>query len=158
MTAERESTGRPRRTRPVSAFNVVLLAVAVLLVYIAGANLDRSVRAARADGTPGTFTAARLDCVQHPGHESCTCYGSYRSHDGAAERDQVYLYGGDRESCRIGEGTAAVDIGAANRVYGPEGSREWIFTVVLLVAGAALGVRSGLPVVAVLRRAGRHGT
>lgn len=153
-----EKRGRRRRTRPFSAFSVVMLAVAVLLVHLSVSNLDRSIRAARADGVPGSFIATRLDCVQHPGHESCTCYGSYRSLDGGTELDEVYLYGSDRRSCRIGVETAAVDIGAVNRVYGPEGSREWIFTVGLLAAGVGLLVKTGLPLVAAVRGAGRRNT
>ena len=149
---------RGHRGRPSSAFTVVLLVVAALLIHLGASNLDRGIRAATADGTPGVFTATRLDCVQHPGHESCTCYGDYRAHDGR-ERREVYLYGGDRRTCRIGAATAAVDVGAANRVYGPEGSREWILTAVLLLAGLALLARTGLTLASALRtgRAPRTG-
>lgn len=128
----------PGRRGGSRAFGAALLALALLLVYLGAANLDRGVRAARADGTPGVFTAARVDCVQHPGHESCTCYGGFRSQDGQVEREDVYLYGSGREECRIGTGAAAVDIGAANRVYGPEGSREWMLTAGVMAAGLAL--------------------
>ncbi|MFD6949718.1 hypothetical protein A6A08_01325 [Nocardiopsis sp. TSRI0078] len=121
------------------AFTVVLVLLAALVVYMGASNIDRSLRAARAEGEPGTFTASRLDCVQHPGHESCTCYGSYAPDAGGAERADVYLYGRDRETCPIGEPTEAIDIGAASRVYGPEGSNEWVMTAGVVLVGLAIG-------------------
>ncbi|GLU48691.1 hypothetical protein [Nocardiopsis ansamitocini] len=141
MTGQRAGAGS-RRRGPSPAFNLALLTLALLLVYLAVSNLDRGIRAATADGAPGTFTAASLACIQHPGHESCTCYGTYTADDGAAPRDDVYLYGADRATCVIDQDTRAVDIGAPNRVYGPEGSREWMFTAGLLLAGLALATAS----------------
>ncbi|NYH50598.1 hypothetical protein HNR06_000187 [Nocardiopsis arvandica] len=126
-----------RRRSP--AFTVVMLLVAVLVVSLGAANADRSLRAARAEGTPGTFTGTRLDCVQHPGHESCTCYGTYVPDTGGPERTDVYLYGRERQSCPMGESAPAVDVGAASRVYGPEGSNEWIMTAAMVLAGLGLG-------------------
>jgi hypothetical protein len=128
---------RPRRRIP--AFTVVLLLVAGLIVYLGASNIDRSLRAARADGVAGTFTATAIDCVQHPGHESCTCYGTYVPDSGGTERADVYLYGRDRQTCPVGEATSAVDVGSVNRVYGPEGSSEWIMTVGMIVVGLGVG-------------------
>lgn len=122
-----------------SAFSVVLLLVAVLIVYLAASNVDRSLRAARADGAPGTFTGTRVDCVQHPGHESCTCYGTYMPDTGGPERTDVYLYGRNSETCPVGEEATAVDVGSASRVYGPEGSNEWIMTAAMMLVGLGLG-------------------
>ncbi|MFB8765235.1 hypothetical protein [Nocardiopsis alba] len=125
--------------RRISAFNVVLLLVAALVVYMGASNVDRSLRAARADGTPGTFSATSLDCIQHPGHESCTCNGTYVPESGGEELTDIYLYGADRRTCHIGGRTAAVDVGSVNRVYGPEGSNEWIMTAGLILFGLGLG-------------------
>ncbi len=125
--------------RRISAFNVVLLLVAALVVYMGASNVDRSLRAARADGTPGTFSATSLDCVQHPGHESCTCHGTYVPESGGEELTDIYLYGADRQTCQVGSRTAAVDVGSVNRVYGPEGSNEWIMTAGLILFGLGLG-------------------
>ncbi|WP_047870512.1 hypothetical protein [Nocardiopsis sp. RV163] len=127
------------RRREGGAFALVLLALAVLVVLTGLSNLDRSIRAARAEGSPGTFTASRLDCVQHPGHESCTCYGSYVPDTDGPERSDVYLYGRDRETCPVGEPTEAIDIGATSRVYGPEGSNEWVMTAGVIAVGLAAG-------------------
>ncbi|WP_051415463.1 hypothetical protein [Nocardiopsis sp. CNT312] len=127
------------RARRGGAFTAVFLLVAGMLVYMGASNMDRSIRAARAEGEPGTFTASHVDCVQHPGHESCTCYGTYVPDDGGPERGDIYLYGRDRETCLIGEPDEAVDIGAASRVYGPEGSNEWMMTAAVIAAGVAMG-------------------
>ncbi|MFE1077107.1 hypothetical protein ACFW31_01195 [Nocardiopsis alba] len=136
MTAERNRFG---------AFNVVILLFALLLVYLGATNIDRGVRAATADGVAGSFTASDLSCVQHPGHESCTCDGAYLSDDGALEREEVYMYGRDRESCLLGDPVAAVDIGARTRVYGPEGSHEWIWIAGMIALGAGLGAWGARP-------------
>jgi hypothetical protein len=133
------------------AFNAVILVVAALITAMALTGVERSVRAATADGGPGRFTAERVDCTQHPGHESCTCYGEYLPDDGSAPRTDVYLYGRDRETCRIGTSVAAVDIGSRTRVYGPEGSREWLWTAGMALAGLGLGAWSVRPL---LRRRG----
>lgn len=129
------SAGRRRG----SAFSVVLLLVAVLIVYLGASNVDRSLRAARAEGESGTFTGTRVDCVQHPGHESCTCYGSYVPDAGGPERDDIYLYGRNSKTCPVGEEAPAIDVGSASRVYGPEGSNEWIMTAGVILFGLGLG-------------------
>ncbi|MBG0823472.1 hypothetical protein HS048_22330 [Planomonospora sp. ID91781] len=125
------------RGRP-SAFGVLAALAGVFLLCLAVPGVGPSLRAARADGVPGLFTARELTCVRHPGHESCTWTGEFRSGDGAVRRQGVALYGSDRESLRPGQETAAVDVGRPHRVYGPGGSREWVFTALLLAAGLGL--------------------
>ncbi|WP_063780688.1 hypothetical protein [Nonomuraea sp. SBT364] len=120
------------------AFTVVLTLVAVFLLYLAVPNAGTAVRAARADGVPGTFTPRDLTCVVHPGHESCVWTGEFRSGDGSADRSGVELYGSDRYSNRAGEPVRAVDIGLAHRVYGPGGSNEWVFTALMIAIGLAI--------------------
>ncbi|MFB9723226.1 hypothetical protein [Planobispora longispora] len=110
----------------------------ILLLYLSIPNIGPAVRAARADGVSGVFTARTLDCVQHPGHESCTWIGDFRSAAGRTVRPSVALYGSSRESLTAGATTPAVDTGRANRVYGPGGSSEWIFTSLLAGTGLAL--------------------
>ncbi|MFW6640239.1 hypothetical protein ACOALZ_09365 [Nocardiopsis algeriensis] len=82
-------------------------------------------------------TPARLDCIQHPGHESCACYGACVPDSGDAERSGIY--GRGRDACHVGVATEAVDIGAVSRVYGPEGSKEWIVTAGVIATGLVLG-------------------
>jgi hypothetical protein len=119
-----------------------LTLVGVLLLYVAVPNIGPVVRAARADGLAGVFTAERLHCVRHPGHESCNWIGRFRSDDGTVRRTGVTFYGSTRDSHRAGEETRALDIGRSNRIYGPEGSSEWVFTMLMLLAG--LGILSRL--------------
>ncbi|MGN9837145.1 hypothetical protein ACTMTI_03365 [Nonomuraea sp. H19] len=126
-----------RRTRS-PAFTTVLTLIAAFLLYLAVPNLGTAVRAARADGAHGVFTARELTCVRHPGHESCVWIGEFRSDDGSIARPGVEMYGSDRYSNRAGERTRAVDIGLAGRVYGPGGSNEWVFTALLLASGLAI--------------------
>lgn len=133
---EAVSGSRPApRRRP--AFPLVVLALAVFLVYLGAGNADRAIRAARADGEPGRFTAAAAQCVSHLGHQSCTCHGDYRSDDGTVEMAGVFLAGGDG-TCEAGTRSAAVDIGSTTRVYHPDGSNEWAATAGLVLLGAGM--------------------
>ncbi|GAA3203341.1 hypothetical protein [Nonomuraea helvata] len=125
-------------SRRSPAFTVALTLFACLLAYLATPNLGTVVRAARADGTPGVFVPRELFCIQHPGHESCVWTGDFRSDDGAVSRSGVEMYGSDRTTHRAGQPARAVDVGAANRVYGPGGSNEWIVTALLLASAAAI--------------------
>ncbi|MFC6081810.1 hypothetical protein [Sphaerisporangium aureirubrum] len=128
---------RPRRPRS-PAFTVALALVAVFLVYLAVPNVGPTLRAARADGAPGMFTARKLDCVLHVGHEACTWSGDFRADRGGVDRPDVVMYGADREMLQQGQRTQAFDVGRTNLVYGPGGSNEWVFTFLLLLAGVAL--------------------
>lgn len=128
--------------RPSLPFSLALLLLAALAAYVGVAGLDQSLRAARGEGVPGTFTATSLSCVQHPGHESCTCSGTFRPGTGEADRN-VQLHAAGHDTCREGEPVPAVDAGAANRVYGPDGSREWLFSLALLAGATA--VCAGVP-------------
>ncbi|MEQ4721841.1 hypothetical protein [Nonomuraea sp. B19D2] len=126
----------PGRRSP--AFTVALTLFACLLAYLATPNLGTVVRAARADGRPGVFVPRELSCIQHPGHESCVWIGEFRSDDGAVVRSGIEMYGSDRATHRAGEPARALDVGAANRVYGPSGSNEWVVTALLLASAAAI--------------------
>jgi peptidoglycan/LPS O-acetylase OafA/YrhL len=127
---------RPRRPRsPV--FTIALALLAILLVYLAVPNIGPTLRAARADGVPGEFTARELYCVQHPGHETCTWSGEFRA-DGGGVRADVAFYGADREMLQQGQRARAFDVGRSGQVYGPGGSNEWVLTFLLLLAGLAL--------------------
>ncbi|MER7500953.1 hypothetical protein AB0L05_04215 [Nonomuraea pusilla] len=115
------------------------LAVAgLLLLFMSVPELGPTIRAARADGVSGVFTATQLRCVRHPGHESCVWAGDFASADGRVLRHGVELYGSDRDTLAVGRTTRAVDTGRETRVYGPDGSGEWIFTTVLALAGLAV--------------------
>ncbi|UQX05356.1 hypothetical protein [Streptomyces sp. RerS4] len=138
-----ERTGGPaphtRTARGPSGFvSSLVLMAAALMLYVSLPNLGNALRAATADGVPGTFTASRLTCVQHPGHETCEWTGTFRAAEGARAREDVKLYGTGRGSLAMGEAAPAMDVGNPGRVYRPGGSHEWIFTFALLAAGYAL--------------------
>ena len=147
---------RIRRVARPSAFSLVLLVAALLLGYVGWAGWEQGVRAARGEGTTGTFVVSSLSCVRHPGHESCVCQGTFSpdlpdspgSQEGAEdERGEraVRLHAAGRTDCVEGVEIAAVDAGAAGRVYGPGGSREWVLSVVLMLVGGggAMSVVAG---------------
>ncbi|MFC4057214.1 hypothetical protein ACFOWE_02845 [Planomonospora corallina] len=119
-------------------WRTVISLIGVLLLWISVPNIGPAVRAARADGVPGVFTARTLQCVQHPGHESCTWIGDFRSAAGQEVRSSVALHGSGRDSLTAGATTPAVDVGRPYRVYGPDGSAEWIFTSLLACAGLGI--------------------
>lgn len=126
----------PGRRSP--AFTVALTLLACLIACLALANIGTVVRAALANGEPGVFIPRDLYCVQHPGHESCVWTGEFRSDDGAVHRPDVEMYGSDRDTHRAGEPAPALDVGADTRVYGPDGSNEWVFTALLLAVAAGI--------------------
>ncbi|MEU9835280.1 hypothetical protein AB0D67_27425 [Streptosporangium sp. NPDC048047] len=134
----RRHGGPARRRSPF--FNTVLTLIALFLLYLAVPNIGTVIRAARADGIGGRFTARQLECIQHPGHESCTWTGDFRSSDGGVRKTGVAMYGSSRESLRTGQEILAVDVGRPHQVYGPGGSMEWVFTGVLLLIGVAIPV------------------
>lgn len=124
--------------RRLSGFYVALAVVGLLLLFVSVPELGPAVRAARADGVSGVFTARQLQCIQHPGHESCVWAGDFTSDDGQVLRHGVELYGSDRDTTAAGQTTEAVDTGRESRVYGPDGSDEWMFTSLLALAGLAV--------------------
>ncbi|WP_214410612.1 hypothetical protein [Sphaerisporangium fuscum] len=131
-------TDRSDSRRRSPFFIAVLTLIGAFLLYLAIPNIGPTVRAARADGVPGVFTARTLSCVEHPGHESCSWSGEFQPDGGGRRRSPVTLYGSDRDSLRPGMRAKAVDVGRPSQVYGPGGSNEWVFTFLVLLAGAAL--------------------
>ncbi|MFI7445602.1 hypothetical protein [Nonomuraea indica] len=140
------------RRRPSPPLTVVLLLVAGLLLAWTIPALGPALRLAGGDGRHGTFTARRLDCVRHPGHESCAWTGDFSSHDGVVRRTGVTLAGSDRPTHRAGMRTRAIDVGLPTRVYGPDGSTEWIFTVFLFLAVLGILAFTTAPVAGAVRR------
>ncbi|NKY96958.1 hypothetical protein [Nocardiopsis alborubida] len=142
--------------RPSPGFSAVLVVLAALAAYVGFAGLEQGLRAARGEGAPGVFTVSSITCVQHPGHESCTCNGTFTG-DGGGEPRGVYLHAAGRDTCQEGARIPAVDAGASNRVYGPDGSREWILSSFLLAACPALVGGVAANWVRYLRRVARTG-
>ncbi|RKS05121.1 hypothetical protein DFP74_0712 [Nocardiopsis sp. Huas11] len=143
-----------KRTFP--SFALALLVLAGAVAYVGFAGLDQGLRAARGEGTPGVFTAIALSCVQHPGHESCGCDGTFAGAGGGPDRE-VTLHGAGRDTCEVGAEIAAVDAGSDTRVYGPDGSREWIFSALLLAGAGAVALWSAVQAGRGVLAAGRSG-
>ena len=131
----------------------MLLATSAGMVFLllATPNLGPALRAARADGVAGAFVAKDLRCAQHPGHEQCSWWGTFRPDGGGRERTGVHLYGSGRGTLVSGQRVAAVDTGRSSRVYPPVGSREWIPTFGLAIAGFLLFVPLGREALRVAR-------
>ncbi|MEV7011285.1 hypothetical protein [Streptosporangium sp. NPDC051022] len=123
-------------TARLTAFDLVIVAGGLLLVLLAVQNLGPALAAFRGEGTWGTFTARRVECVEHPGHEQCTWLGEFRG--GRVVRPDVGFYGGDRNTFTPGQAVRAFDTGRQGHVYGAGGSNEWIVVVLLLLAGLGL--------------------
>ncbi|MGW4664680.1 hypothetical protein [Streptosporangium sandarakinum] len=129
---------RPSTAR-VGAFDLVIAAGGLILLLLAVQNLGPALAAFRGDGAWGTFTAHRVECVQHPGHEQCTWLGEFRA--GRTVRPEVAFYGGERGSFTPGQAARAFDTGRRGHVYGPGGSNEWIAVALLMLAGLGLASR-----------------
>ncbi|WP_248965347.1 hypothetical protein [Sphaerisporangium perillae] len=130
-----------RPARRVGAFEIALALGGLLLILLAAQNAGPVIAAARADGVQGIFTARRLDCVQHPGHEQCSWTGTFRSDDGQDVRQGVGFYGSERGTFTPGAASPAFDTGRRGHVYGPGGSNEWVVVAALMLAGLALVAR-----------------
>ncbi|MEU9890013.1 hypothetical protein [Sphaerisporangium sp. NPDC051011] len=139
-TAAGQGTGT-RRVRRIGAFDVALALGGLLLVVLALQNAGPALAALRGQGTQGTFTARRLECVEHPGHEQCSWLGTFRSADGRVVRDGIAFYGSERGTFTPGAASPAFDTGRPGHVYGPGGSNEWTVVAGLLLAGLALVLR-----------------
>jgi hypothetical protein len=134
LERDRDGGQTSRRRRPV--FSLVVAAIlGAFLLLISVPNLGTTLRAARAQGTPGIFTAERPACVSHLGHQSCTWRGTFTPSAGGPGRGDIYLYG--NPTLTPGRQVNVTDVGRSGYVYaGP--SREWILTSLVLLAGAGL--------------------
>ncbi|MBB5628545.1 hypothetical protein [Sphaerisporangium krabiense] len=127
-----------RGGRRAGAFEVALALGGLLLVVLALQSAGPALAALRGDGTHGTFTARRLECVQHPGHEQCAWLGAFRPAGGGTLREDVAFYGAERDTFTAGASSPAFDTGRRGHVYGPGGSNEWVVVAAMLLAGLAL--------------------
>jgi hypothetical protein len=117
------------------------LLLAVFAAVVAIVQLPGALRAARDDGTPGTFTAVHKECTPN-GLKSggCSIYGDFVSQDGTIRLSNVLYDGvggqvGDRHPAQYAGDTDPVV------VYAP-GSRTWIVIAGFgLVALGYLGYR-----------------
>jgi hypothetical protein len=126
------------RRRRSLALTVILMLAAGYLLYLAVPSAVPASRAARGDGTPGVFTARRVECVRHPGHRSCSWTGDFRTDDGETRRAGVSLSGADPDSLRAGGLVRAFDTGRSGRVYASANRRELVTVALMITAATAL--------------------
>ena len=122
--------------------SVMYLALAVFILVTALGDLPDSVRAARNEGIPGTFTAVRKVCrsVWDRAGGGCSYYGDFVSRDGAVRLNDVFYEGNPGD---IGDVVPAqyADTADPPRVHEVD-SHEWIFVVAFIVGSAGyLGYR-----------------
>lgn len=150
-----EGSARARRalSRAGKVFvSVLYLVVAVFALVIVCVDLPGSVRAARNEGLPGTFTAVRKECRPwwEKGGGGCTYFGDFTSRDGTVRLTDVLFEGDPGE---VGDKVPAQYVGAEDppRIH-EVGSHEWMFIVAIGLGSAGyLGFR-GWRLVRVLRR------
>ena len=113
------------------AYGVLLPLVAVLVLILAAAGLPEAVQAARGEGQAGTFTAQRQECTRH----GCSWYGTFTSDDGSVRLPDVLL---DGLEAQRGDRVPALFEGETNPplVYLAEGSREWVYVLLLMLGSA----------------------
>jgi hypothetical protein len=111
-----------------AVYNVLLPAIAVLLLLFAATALGPSLRAARGEGLPGTFTAARQDCGPRGG---CDVMGTFVSDDGTVRFTDAYL---DGSADRHGRQVKALYLGQDDppTVHEP-GTSQWVLILAFLL-------------------------
>ncbi|WP_418060727.1 hypothetical protein [Pimelobacter simplex] len=94
-----------------------LLVLAISIVAI-----PASLAAGRNDGTFGTFTAVRKDCLR----SSCEWFGTFASDDGRIRMDAAHFASDELE--RPGDEARAQKVPGDESLYKPD-SKAWIFFV-----------------------------
>jgi len=122
---------------------LLFLGVAVLVGSFVGPDIAPTIRAVRGDGRPGAFTAERLDCTKR-----CLWYGEFRADAGGRPRTGVWIEGAGRGDLAVGATVRAMDTGARQNVYPPDGSPHWpgliggsLLTLATATAGGHLILR-----------------
>ena len=91
------------------------LALAMACGYFAVLAVGPEIRAARGEGTTGTFTAEELRC----GRASCSWHGSFRSDDGRLLLSEAWISGRGEDELISGDKVPAFHAGYDGKVYAP---------------------------------------
>jgi hypothetical protein len=139
------STGAAPGSAGRLLLGLIFLAVAALLASIMVPDILPTIRAVRGNGQAGTFAAERLDCAKR-----CLWYGQFRPDSGGAPRRGVWIEGVGRGELVEGRTVRAMDTGAPDNVYTPDGSPHWpgmiggsLLTLMAAVAACHLVWRGG---------------
>lgn len=107
--------------------------VALAILFFGIPDFPHAVRAARNEGTPGTFTSLRRDCT---GRGGCSYYGQFVSNDRTIVLKDVFI---DDGVDRVGETVPAqaLENSASQKKVYEFNSHDWIW-LSLLVVGSVL--------------------
>jgi hypothetical protein len=108
----------------------LVLLVGVLLAAHTADTLAKELRAARAEGVKGVFTAEELRCE---GRGPCRWHGSFLPEHGRSARQNVWIYGYGSSGLSEGDRVPALDAGYGVKVYRP-GSYDWEAVALLMAA------------------------
>jgi hypothetical protein len=113
----------------------VLPLCALFTIVVVGVAMPAALDAAKGEGQAGTFVAERRSCSPTKyGGESCSWYGAFEAADGSRRVADVLL---NTDTPRqVGERVAVLYEGQTDppKVYLAEGSRDWLWGVLLLLA------------------------
>ena len=105
--------------------------VAVFALFVGVPDIPQSVKAARNEGSPGTFTSTSSDCSYRGG---CTYYGEFVSEDGTVTLRNVFI---DSGVDQVGQSLPAQYFpGDDEKVYEPF-SRDWVWLGLVLFGSVA---------------------
>ncbi|MGV9382938.1 hypothetical protein ACWDRB_44480 [Nonomuraea sp. NPDC003707] len=154
--AKAGARGGGLRLGVVELYGLGMLALAVVSAYFAVLAAAPEIRAARGEGTTGTFTAEHLECSIYG---ICSWQGSFRSDDGGLRLADAWLHGRDEDELSAGDQAPALYAGhGGGKVHAPGSHDLWalgaFFVVDLLFAGYALTFFPGVRLTRRLRRPG----
>lgn len=134
------------------AARVVVGVLAVLILAMAVTALPYALRAARGDGTHGSFTAERQECSKR----SCSYYGTWRADPPGEVVLADVLINEWPADLPLGESVDALYLGETDPavVYPADGSLAWLY--VLVLAGVAVLLLVGVKVAIDEVREGRR--
>lgn len=115
-----------------SIFWVLVTATMLLCLCGGGSGLAPAWRARFGDGTPGTFTATRLEC-----RKACFVYGDFAADDGGVRKTDVMLLDGPRKMSP-GSTERALDTGERVAVYSTSGGPSLVWALAFTAGGVVL--------------------
>jgi hypothetical protein len=145
--------GGVRRIRVlVRGFLIPLIAIAVVVMAIVA--LPNAIRAASGEGTKGSFSAERQECLPRGG---CAYYGTWTADPPEAAVVQNVLMDEWPTELPLGSTVPAVYLGQTDPavVYPADGSIAWVH-IVLTIAGAVLAAGIGIRAEVLEHRADRR--
>jgi hypothetical protein len=124
-----------RRLGSRISYGIVLPLCSLFTIIVVGTGMPDAINAAQGDGQAGTFVAERRSCEPtRYGGESCSWYGVFEGADGSVQIDDVLLDSDSPE--HVGDRVGVLYEGQTDPpvVYLSQGSRDWLWGVLALLA------------------------